>query len=506
MIIKTKLSLALILCFAIFQFATAGENSSSDKNLERTVLFTMKSTERLDYNEYYVELNSSRNCFTAIVIDTFTQLSTFIFNGERMALSSEKYSQYRNVFDFSFLDAKQKNGYSLTYKNAQGETIVNLGGNIYGPYENAETFSKTGFSYKLAGRLYEKDKDIVTGPFNGRTPHSSPWYFDDHKNRIEGGDGTFSPDGNQYIFEYKKYNTTYLNINGKIKTIGESNCRSLFINNEGEYAYVVDNSFGNDILYFNDKKIIECRSCVLEGFLSTKKYAFHYSDGKNKLWYRINGKQFGPFDSKTSIDMENCYGELSCGKGIIYFFSPTIKLSDNGTAYAFNYIKNDSCYVCVNGSTNYGPFEDVGDIAITDDGKYIFSFKKDKQWHVNVNTQVIGDYDRISSLKITDDGEYSFNYQQDYNYDTKESENFKNEENGETYIKRFDYNKYEEIELSSPDGKHSFYSSYEYDYIVIDGESYANSPALHAWYNAEKKAFVWNAVESKDLIVYEFKL
>jgi hypothetical protein len=60
------------------------------------------------------------------------------------------------------------------------------------------------------------------------------------------------------------------------------------------------------------------------------------------------------------------------------------------------------------------------------------------------------------------------------------------------------------IELTSPDGEHFFHSSYEYEFVVVDGERCGKAPALYAWY--DRGAFIWNAVEGRELVVYKYVL
>jgi hypothetical protein len=60
------------------------------------------------------------------------------------------------------------------------------------------------------------------------------------------------------------------------------------------------------------------------------------------------------------------------------------------------------------------------------------------------------------------------------------------------------------IEIYSADRAHTLYSAYKYEYVVIDGVRCGKSPALYAWYDKGKNAFVWNAVEGRELVLYEY--
>jgi hypothetical protein len=41
---------------------------------------------------------------------------------------------------------------------------------------------------------------------------------------------------------------------------------------------------------------------------------------------------------------------------------------------------------------------------------------------------------------------------------------------------------------------------------MIDGKRYGKFSACHAWYDKTKNAFIWSALEGKELVVYEYKL
>lgn len=62
------------------------------------------------------------------------------------------------------------------------------------------------------------------------------------------------------------------------------------------------------------------------------------------------------------------------------------------------------------------------------------------------------------------------------------------------------------VETMSADRQHSFFSDYAYEYVVIDGQPVGKSPALYAWYNKSSNSFVWNSIEGKELVVYEYML
>ena len=54
--------------------------------------------------------------------------------------------------------------------------------------------------------------------------------------------------------------------------------------------------------------------------------------------------------------------------------------------------------------------------------------------------------------------------------------------------------------------KHLFFSSWEYDYVLIDNEKYGTSCPIDAYYDEKRNSFVWVSLEEQKLIQYTFKL
>ena len=53
---------------------------------------------------------------------------------------------------------------------------------------------------------------------------------------------------------------------------------------------------------------------------------------------------------------------------------------------------------------------------------------------------------------------------------------------------------------------HSFYFSYDYDYVVIDGQRFGKAFPFEYRYDKDKNAFVWYCLEGRDLTIYEYAL
>ena len=151
-------------------------------------------------------------------------------------------------------------------------------------------------------------------------------------------------------------------------------------------------------------------------------------------------------------------------------------------------------------------------------GKIIFSFYSNGEQYVYTNGfiyiggKVLGAYHAVSDLKITEKGMYyGFKYRQgnDYYYHVNGKDNVSRDDFENIPYPEYDYDLWddsEELELKSSDNQHVFFSNYEYEYVVIDGQAFGISPALHAWYDSVKNTFSWNTIEGKALVVYEYKL
>jgi hypothetical protein len=123
----------------------------------------------------------------------------------------------------------------------------------------------------------------------------------------------------------------------------------------------------------------------------------------------------------------------------------------------------------------------------------------------------------VMRLELTEEGDYSFYY---HNDDGKVGINDNGKETEIDYLSdtrswNYDFTFFKSLlnfynnfslKIYSTDREHSLSSSFEDNCVVIDGKRYGNSPALYACYDRNKNAFIWNAIEGKELIVYEHKL
>ena len=64
----------------------------------------------------------------------------------------------------------------------------------------------------------------------------------------------------------------------------------------------------------------------------------------------------------------------------------------------------------------------------------------------------------------------------------------------------------DKYEIKSTNNKHVLITDIKYNYVIVDGRSFGSTPAIKAWYDETRNAFIWNSWENKELVTYEFKL
>ena len=202
----------------------------------------------------------------------------------------------------------------------------------------------------------------------------------------------------------------------------------------------------------------------------------------------------------------NINGNTSGGFALIY----NLILTENGK-YAYLYEENEKRYVNINGNTS-GGFANIQDLRLTESGKYAYFYEENGRWYININGNISEDFDNYDNVTLTESGRYVYSYKKNGKKHINNNDNI-------TSNNTLSYNRLDNdnnvscwgtdgdvLELNSNNDGHSFYSSYEYEYVVIDGRPYGKSPAIQAEYDNKKNAFIWTAIESKELVVYEYKL
>ena len=463
------IALSIVFCASLSVWA-------QDANLKRDVLLTLGQNESIWVGEYFAAQYFNENRFACMIYDDVKKSYTFVFNGKRIITTDA------NVFDdyarnFSYLNIAEENGYVFYYTKKEDGALnyyVNYKGTTDGPFDDISLYANNSFGrpnsriylaspvkeydylYRLAGRWYahkdgkNKKVDFAEG-INDYNSKKSSVNINGSISHYDGGYDVCLTESGKYAYGYKSNGKCYVNINGDISQ-GDDGVGDVCLTENGKYAYR----------------------------------------------YYSNGKEYA-----------NINGDISQG----YDGVGDVCLTENGK-YAYRYYSNGKYYVNINGDIRQG-YDRVYDVRLTESGKYAYSYESNGKWYANINGNISQGYDAVYSLTLSDNGDYTYvsrkNGKIDLNHDEKNKIDFwdaiwtrwmpvifnanpvyANNENG--------------IELSSINDEHSFFSAYEYEYVVIDGKRYGKSPALYAGYDKGKNVFVWNAIEGKDLVLYEYKL
>ncbi|GHV51232.1 hypothetical protein FACS1894181_12800 [Bacteroidia bacterium] len=335
--------------------------------------------------------------------------------------------------------------------------------------------------------------------FNGKRITSSPgienyWSNSGGRFHIQVDYANLSED-NGYIveYEYRKMDES----SGIIKSIYYINYKGIV---GGPFENLYCESYTNkDHVYTPEKNY----DYLYE--LAGKWYA--HKNGKNKRIDIIEVKR------RKGKDYININGK-DIGEGHSYINNPLLTKSG---IYAYVYGYDGKFYVNINGKTYGGYYggSENSHLHLTESGTYAYKYIDNGKWYVNINEKAYGGYEEVWDLHLAENGSYTYLYNDNGKwyvningkvelYSESESESHL----GSSMVIFFitDYHLNDEIDISTSDKEHSFYSSFKYEYVVIDGKRYCDSPAIQAWFDNKKNAFVWNAVEGRELVVYEFKL
>ncbi len=464
--------------------------------IERTVIFELNNSETVALNEYFLDLENSDNNFAAILTDTAQQSTTFVFNGKRIVTLPKDQRFSSPIFNFTYLNVNEKDGYVVTYEK-DSLMYINYLGTTYGPFDYILPLSN-GFAYfkdNHWGRQFIDHDRIILNKKTVYYGHKSydfeenndfycqkyPDYHYFHK--------AISPNGKNFILEfYDKSKKCYaLNINDSITYIGNATITTVSINNNGNYAY--NYKTGEDYYCCIDQEKFGPYSDYIADLTLSNNgdFGFVHTSRKTKKTININGT-----DGKN-------YHEVSL-----------IKINNNGkTMYGYTkhrktFFRKHKEFISIGDSILGGPYNRILLGRFSNSNKYIYCYSIDDDWYCNNSGKTTPIAGNIWSFKTIEcpDGAYATVYRNgntDY-YSW----------NGRTHIVKpfqheYNYNNF--LELKSPDGNHTFYTTLESNDITIDGTSYqTSSPALRAWHSTDQNAFVWLAIEGRELVIYKIKL
>jgi hypothetical protein len=387
-----------------------------------------------------------------------------------------------DFFSIETLDLNQ-NGFSLKYTKDEQEYLI-LNGATIGPYEEINRLfckktNEYGYLYKLGSKYYFKVNDEKYGPFsqnhNGIILTESKRTFLDFYNWNKevsasvSGQKTFemiNSGGNLSILSNGK---TIENANGVDKNAlgsGNSYCylsdsndgfgnmtKNLIVNGKNKGSHL-SNDFNYDDIFFLNQSDYYYSKTEGSGLKSIyKNDRIIYRNIKEIITHNENGNFLykdvdGNFYANNTKILSNV---------VEYLYTPYI---ENEKAYAFCYYQGDKTFV-KSSKGEFGPYLNVFDLNLVN-GILSFSYTDEN----NVRNSY-----RDGKISLND---VNLNF-----YDVQENASF-------TYE------------------NHSFESSYEYNFVVINGESYGKSPALQAWIDPIDKKFYWTAIEKNEYVLYTY--
>jgi hypothetical protein len=451
----------------------AGGISAQNNNPKREVLFTLGENEVIHYNEYFMGMTVNGYKFATIIENTQTHEFRFVFNGKEIAKGEGIWHEdYNHNLD--------DRGVLMRYGADDSYEYLTP---IHVFYLDPTKEDGHGYCLNIAGRIFTKLNNKLLPDIDVNV---EPGYF------------SISPDG---TFAYKRVSGNYVNVNGK--NFGYyQDIKDVTVADNGKFTFKYKLS---DKEYMNiDGKIFGPYQNVIDvAVAENRKFAFSYKEDYHKGYVNINGKIFGPYNDVRSVAIAN-----------------------DGT-FAFGYRDNDKGYANINGKI-FGPYTGrigVAYVSVANNGKFAFRYwdnDENNGGYVNINGKTFGPYHSSYRIRvyISDDGTFAFAFEGDEYYNANGKNVSKDDfytfmHNSEFELKDW-YTFYDsgfnssifglQNEIISSDGKHVFFSDVEYDYVVIDGDKVDARPAIHVYYDEQKHAFVWNAIEGKELVVYEYKL
>ena len=466
---RTLLSIAVM--SLLFCVGTSAQNQS------RKVLYTLAPNEIIETGEYEIQCRLDGYRFALLTLDTITEKNTLVFNGRRIELTESAYE----LRDFG-IDVNKSDGYSFIYKK-DNEYFVNKGGKIEGPYEYAgwkDWFSRdNGYMYVLADRAYDN--------VNGKISTSKGIYR---------------------LYGFKRNGMYYVAKNGILEPY---DCDGSVVKNGNNYAYVgqIDKRY---YLWLNRRQIdsrarigyvcVNARGDYAYDYVERYHHNSHgYADSCHvvKNGVRINPKGYGGIsDLNLSENGDVAYigdgrklhlpgmaedAEFESVHHLTYFDSEW---------YGFVYKKDGKSYVRLKGQEDKGPYDGYISLIVKSNGAFMYHYRNNDYSYVKTDKSEYGPFDSVW-LRDIENGDYHFTCH-------KDNKEYVYRNGIMTTIN--DYRDGIGIDTDS----HSFYSHYDYDYVVIDGQRVGNSAAIGCRYDESKNAFVWYSIEGRELAIYEYAL
>ena len=434
------------------------------QNPLRKVVFTLNENESIVSNEYYLMQQFNKNRFACMVYDNLRKKSTFILNGKRIKTGNFPPEYADDLCELHSFNVANDSNYIITYQQ-NNKWYINFNGFIDGGFEDIKvpprtwdliTTEKTyDYLYKLADRWYahkygkNKKIDFIESQYK---------------------------DGKYYVF-----------YNGN--SFGPYQGASQFqLTKSGKYGFAYYNDWYKD-WHVNNNGIISKSYEYISDFIILEDGKWAYIFKENEKWFvNINGSISKFYDQVKNLNFS----------------------ADGKWAYSFK--EYGKWYINDNGSFSKA-YDDISDLIILQSGKFAFSFIEDKKSYVNINGSISKGYEMVSDILVSEDGKWSYHFKEYGNWFINNNGNISNgfssiitDNKGNLTWWGDRIREQDENEILSKNKEHSFYSSYKYEYVVVDGRPIGKSPAIQSWYDEKKNTFIWTAIEGKELLTYEYKL
>jgi hypothetical protein len=444
---------------------------------QRKTIYTLQRNEIIYFGEAVLSVQNNSSNYCLIVEDTMQQQYSLVLNGKKVHTQGSDAMIWMKELNL------ENQTYVLQFWNER-DSYLNINGVTYGPYEEiypmvSDKTGEIGYFYKLGSKYYMKTNERKYGPF-----------INDHS-------GVLIAES-QTIFYRHAFTNSYsavisgqdllelhgkeITLNGKIiKSEMEGNFSKLTFESLSNYGYIWEKGYGSpNYLCLNGSK------SVITDF---NYYDFFYID-KSNFFY-----------STSSKNLNKDYGFLRSihrNHKVIYNNIETIIGSNNGDLFLFEdanhtvFLNNQKVFYDADAT-----FYTNG--VIESQNAYAFIYQKGDDYYVKSSSGQFGPYQSVENLKYLN-GKLQFTYTLNNIYYSYNNGTVLANEN---ILMNFE-NQMENSSLTYEN--HNFESSYEYDYVVIDGDAFGKSPALQSWIDPVGKKFIWTALENNEYVVYSYPI
>lgn len=469
---KARLFFLVIALFGTFALLRS-------ENPERTILYTLNENEILVNNEYALSLNANSYRSTFVITDDNLNRSRLFFDGQVLCEFEGSLSPFSKNRIF-YVNPDEAKGYIFSYSK-DDKYFFNNRGIISGPYDDISflPYNDKGIAFKEKEKWYEFDGNTVKGPFTGGTPGSNM--------------GVMNSKGD-YIFQYYENDSIYFNYNN---------------NAIGPFVYVDISAYlskqGNFMISYpvNDQWFVRVDNKVFGPYLSITNYRMNDAGDFAFIAEDLNNKTF-----------ININGENTLTPGTISKF----EFSDP-SFYAFTYNKEGGEVLSLAGK-EIGEYKYVDELAVGSGKKFKYLYGKDDDMYMRHNNKEFGPYKYLYTMDYNaDKDELTFYYttktdvsavmKNGISIDYSEYEKLINStettsDPGYTAFKSG--NKEYNLEIEHNGVKYKLEQDWEIEGIKINNQHFGKANSLNCWYDNKAKAFVWLALEEKELVLYKYSL